>query len=82
MHFTAGLMLLEQTGGCRYQQQAVTHTVNTTLTGDTAPYTVFGIRFMWKYSGTEYWAENKPDSILRTMIVIYSQVLNKLTTVL
>ena len=49
---------------------AVTCTGKTTQTGDSGPYTVHSLNqepglnpVYVKYSRTEYWAENKPDSI-------------------
>ena len=66
-------MLLKQTEpatAAPWPRQAVTHTAKMTRTGDSGPYTVHTLNHKpslnpvyVKYSGTEYWAENKPDSI-------------------
>ena len=53
-----------------WPRPAVTRTVKMTQTGDSGPYTVHilnhepGLNLVnMKHSGTEYWTENKPDSI-------------------
>ena len=70
VHWRILLKELRAGTGCCWEWPAVTRTAKTTQTDRWQVYALQsalnhkpGIRFMWKYSGTEYWAENKPNNI-------------------